>query len=82
MKVRSLTESFGVVVEDVELASLNDRQFSEIHDLWKKNGAMLVRGQQSMTDAQFEAFSRRFGELDPPPNQGVGRKNVPGHPNL
>jgi hypothetical protein len=35
-----------------------------------------------MTDAQFEAFSRRFGELDPPPNQGVGRKNVPGFPNL
>ena len=43
---------------------------------------MLVRGQQAMTDAQFEAFSKRFGELDPPPNQGVGRKNVPGFPNL
>jgi alpha-ketoglutarate-dependent taurine dioxygenase len=41
-----------------------------------------VRGQQAMTDAQFEAFSRRFGELDPPPNQGVGRKSVPGFPNL
>ena len=43
---------------------------------------MLVRGQQDMTDAQFEAFSKRFGELDPPPNQGVGKKNVPGHPDL
>jgi taurine dioxygenase len=43
---------------------------------------MLVRGQQDMTDAQFEAFSKRFGELDPPPNQGVGRKNVPGFPDL
>jgi taurine dioxygenase len=43
---------------------------------------MLVRGQKAMTDAQFEAFSKRFGELDPPPNQGVGRKNVAGFPNL
>lgn len=82
MKVRRLTETFGAVVEDVALASLNDRQFTEIHDLWKKNGAMLVRGQQAMTDAQFEAFSKRFGELDPPPNQGVGRKNVPGFSDL
>ena len=43
---------------------------------------MLVRGQQAMTDAQFEVFSKRFGELDPPPNQGVGRKHVPGFPDL
>jgi taurine dioxygenase len=82
VKVRKLTESFGVVVEDVRLSSLDERQFSEFHDLWKKNGAMLVRGQQAMTDAQFEAFSKRFGELDPPPNQGVGRKSVPGFPDL
>ena len=61
---------------------LTDTQFAELHELWQRNGAMLVRGQAEMTDAQFEAFSKRFGELDPPPNQGVGRKNVPGFPDL
>jgi taurine dioxygenase len=82
MRTRKLTGSFGIGVEGVELAALDDQAFSQLNDLWKRHGAMLVRGQASMTDAQFEAFSKRFGELDPPPNQGVGRKNVPGFPDL
>jgi len=82
MRSRGITDTFGVEVQEVRLPELSDAQFSELYALWKMHGVMLVRGQQSMTDAQFEAFSRRFGELDPPPNQGVGRKNVPGFPNL
>jgi len=82
MQITKLKEAFGVGVEGVDLSALDDRGFAELHALWKGHGAMLVRGQQAMTDAQFEAFSKRFGELDPPPNQGVGRKNVPGFPDL
>ena len=82
MQVTRLTDAFGVVIDAVDLASLDERQFAEFHRLWEAHGAMLVRNQQALTDAQFEAFSKRFGELDPPPNQGVGRKNVPGFPNL
>lgn len=82
MHARKLTEAFGIAVEGVFLPELDERGFAELHELWKTHGAMLIRGQQDMTDAQFEAFSKRFGELDPPPNQGVGRKNVPGFPDL
>jgi len=82
MQTRSITPSFGVEVLGVKLPELSDSGFAELHALWKANGVMLVRGQEAMTDAQFEAFSKRFGELDPPPNQGVGRKNVPGFPDL
>jgi taurine dioxygenase len=82
MQSRGMTGTFGVEAQGVRLPELNDAQFAELYALWKANGVMLVRGQQAMTDAQFEAFSRRFGELDPPPNQGVGRKNVPGFPDL
>jgi taurine dioxygenase len=82
MKTRRLVDTFGAVIDGVQLARLDDTQFAQLHDLWMKNGALLVRGQAAMTDAEFEAFSKRFGELDPPPNQGVGRKNVPGFPNL
>ena len=82
MQTRGITPAFGVEVLGVQLPSLSDAGFAELHALWKANGVLLVRGQQAMTDAQFEAFSKRFGELDPPPNQGVGRKNVPGFPNL
>jgi taurine dioxygenase len=82
VKARPIKPSLGVEVTGVDLAKLSDAAFRELHDLWKQHGIMLVRGQDKMTDAQFEAFSKRFGELDPPPNQGVGRKNVPGFPNL
>jgi len=82
MKTRPITPAFGVEILGVELPRLSDSGFAELYRLWKTNGILLVRGQQAMTDAQFEAFSKRFGELDPPPNQGVGRKGVPGFPNL
>lgn len=82
MRTKQLAGTFGIAVDGVELAALDEVRFQELHDLWQRNGAMLVRGQARMTDAQFEAFSKRFGELDPPPNQGVGRKNVPGFPDL
>src|SRR3979411_522860 len=82
MQFREITEMFGVEAQGVRLPELSDAQFGELYRQWKTHGVMLVRGQEAMTDAQFEAFSRRFGELDPPPNQGVGRKNVPGFPDL
>ncbi len=82
VKTSPLTPAFGIEVHGVSLAELSDGAFEELHGLWRANGVMLVRGQEATTDAEFEAFSARFGELDPPPNQGVGRKNVPGFPNL
>jgi len=82
MQFRGITQTFGVEAQGVRLPELSDAQFRELYEQWKAHGVMLVRGQEAMTDAQFEAFSRRFGELDPPPNQGVGRKNVPGFPDL
>src|SRR5688500_10819428 len=82
IEFRPITPSLGIEALGVRLGELSDAEFAELHKAWKQNGIMLVRGQQDMTDAQFEAFSRRFGELDPPPNQGVGKKNVPGHPEL
>ena len=82
MQFRGISETFGVEAQGARLPELSEAQFGELHGQWKAQGVMLVRGQEAMTDAQFEAFSRRFGELDPPPNQGVGRKNVPGFPDL
>lgn len=82
IRTRKLTDTFGIAVEGVGLAGLSDSGFRELHQLWSTHGVMLVRGQEATSDAQFEAFSKRFGKLDPPPNQGVGRKNVPGFPAL
>jgi taurine dioxygenase len=82
MRTSALAPAFGVELHGIRLAELSQAGFQELLGHWRAHGVLLVRGQESMSDAQFEAFSARFGELDPPPNQGVGRKSVPGFPNL
>ena len=43
---------------------------------------MLVFRGQRLSDDDLLAFSRHFGALDPPPNQGAGRKSPPGYPDI
>jgi taurine dioxygenase len=76
-----ITPAVGAQVDGVDLAAITPEEFRQLYDIWKKHHVLVMRGQR-LTDAQFERFSAMLGELDPPPNQGAGRKNVPGHPNL
>ena len=45
-------------------------------------GGVLVFHDQQLSDDHLLAFSRRFGELDPPPNQERGRISPPGYPDI
>ncbi len=76
-----ITPALGALVEGVDLARVTAAEFRQLYDIWKKHHVLVMRG-QDLTNAQFERFSAMLGELDPPPNQGAGRKSVPGHPNL
>src|SRR5204862_954654 len=68
-------------ISGVDLATLSDAQFSRIEQAWISHSALLFRG-QNLTDDDLLAFSRRFGELDPPPNQERGRQSPPGYPDI
>lgn len=76
-----ITPALGAQVEGVDLAGITEAAFRQLYDIWKRHHVLVLRGQR-LTNAQFERFSAMLGELDPPPNQGAGRKSVPGHPNL
>ena len=76
-----ITPALGAHVHGVDLATITPEQFNACNEIWKKHHVLVFRNQQ-LTNAQFERFSAMLGELDPPPNQGAGRKSVPGHPNL
>jgi taurine dioxygenase len=76
-----ITPALGATVEGVSLADITPAQFQRVYDIWKKHHVIVLRDQR-LTNAQFERFSAMLGELDPPPNQGAGRKSVPGYPNL
>jgi taurine dioxygenase len=56
-------------------------QFRQLHAIWKRHHVLLLRGQR-LDNTQFQRFSSMLGELDPPPNQGAGRKSVPGFDKL
>ena len=76
-----VTPVIGALVSGVSLATITPAQFDRLYGIWQLHQVLVLR-EQELTNAQFERFSAMLGELDPPPNQGAGRKSVPGFPNL
>ncbi len=75
------TGTVGAEVQDVDLASARAAQIEAIKQAWYRHDVLVFRNQE-LTDDDLLAFSRHFGELDPPPNQGAGRKSPPGYPDI
>lgn len=81
LTVRPITSAVGAEIAGVDLRRLNDGDFAAVQRAWYAHGMVLMRGQQ-LSDDDLLAFSRRFGELDPPPNQERGRISPPGYPDV
>jgi len=81
VSVVPLTPAVGAEISGVDLAALSDAEFALIERGWHQRSALLFRGQR-LTDDDLLSFSRRFGELDPPPNQEHGRLSPPGYPDV
>ncbi len=73
--------ALGAEVTGIDLARVTDRQIDAIKEAWYRHDVLLFRNQQ-LTDDHLLAFSRHFGTLDSPPNQGAGRKSPPGYPEV
>jgi taurine dioxygenase len=81
MKVIPSGAALAAEIQNVELESLSDRDFAEIHGAWLGHLVILFRPQQ-LTVEDLIAFSRRLGELDWAPVQETGRRFVEGHPEI
>src|SRR3954462_6013587 len=79
--VKPLNAEVGAEITGVDLAGLNDAEFAQIEQAWNRYSALLFRDQK-LTDDDLLAFSRRFGELDPPPVQEHGRQPPKGSPDF
>src|SRR5215510_224917 len=71
----------GAEVRGVDLASAGTKEIEEVKQAWYRHDVLVFRGQK-LSDDHLLAFSRYFGTLDPPPNQGAGRKSPPGYPDI
>ena len=79
--VKPLNPAVGAEISGVNLAQLSDAEFSQVEQAWNRSSALLFRDQK-ITDDDLLAFSRRFGELDPPPVQEHGRQSPEGYPDI
>jgi len=80
IKVRPLGV-FGAEVQGIDLAHATGMEIDAIKQAWYRHDVLLFRNQQ-LTDDDLLSFSRHFGTLDSPPNQGAGRKSPPGYPEV
>jgi len=73
--------AIGAEIRGVDLGRLTEREIGAIKQAWYRHDVLVFR-EQRLTDDHLLAFSRHFGVLDPPPNQGAGRKSPPGYPDI
>jgi taurine dioxygenase len=79
--VTPLTPAVGAEIGNVDLTALSAQDFAEIEQAWHRYSVLLFRNQH-LSDDDLLAFSRRLGELDPPPNQEHGRQSPLGYPDI
>jgi len=75
------TGTLGAEIRGVDLARVTPAQVDAIKHAWYRHDVLVFHGQR-LSDDHLLAFSRHFGTLDPPPNQGAGRKSPPGYPDV
>lgn len=81
-RITKLAEPLGAEIAGVDLSEpLPEKLVEEIRAAWLAHLVLRFRG-QSLTDPQLMAFSRRFGELDPPGPNPYGRPYLADHPEM
>jgi len=73
--------TIGAEVRGVDLANVTATEVQAIKQAWYSHDVLVFR-EQRLTDEALLAFSRNFGTLDAPPNQGAGRKSPRGFPEV
>jgi taurine dioxygenase len=81
MVIRPSGKVLGAEIQCGDLKRISDADFEVVHESWLDHQVLLFRGQQ-LTDEDFIAFSRRFGNLDWAPIQETGRRFVDGYPEI
>jgi taurine dioxygenase len=72
---------FGAEVRGIDLGRATNSAIDVIKKAWYRHDVLVFRNQR-LTDDDLLSFSRHFGTLDSPPNQGAGRKSPPGYPEV
>lgn len=61
-RLQPLEKTFGVVVREIDVRSLDDTAFAELYQAWLEY-ALLIIPAQHLSDPEQQAFAERFGKL-------------------
>lgn len=82
LRVTKLADALGAEVSGVDLSKpLAAEVFAGIRKTWLDHLVLRFRGQK-LSDPQLLAFTRLFGELDPPGPNPYGKSFLPEHPEI
>jgi taurine dioxygenase len=82
VEIRKLGDALGADVLGLDLSKPIERSvFDEVRKAWLDHLVLRFRDQK-LTDPQVLAFSRNFGELDPPGPNPLGRPFLADHPEM
>ena len=82
LNVKKIGGALGAEISGVDLSQpLDPQAFKEIRKTWLEHLVIRFRGQK-LSDPQVLAFSRNFGELDPPGPNPLGRPFLADHPEM
>lgn len=82
LEIRKIGEALGAEVSGLDLSlPIAPEIVPRIRAAWLEHMVLRLRGQK-LTDSQLLAFSRNFGELDPPGPNPLGRPFLPDHPEM
>jgi len=73
--------ALGAEVRGVDLRDLDEAAFADVMQVWHDHSVLLFRN-QTLSDKELIAFSRRLGDLDWAPIQETGRRFVEGLPEI
>jgi taurine dioxygenase len=81
LEVTPTGAALGASVRGVDLRHIDDATFARIMQAWHDHSVLLFRD-QTLSDQDLIAFSRRLGDLDWAPVQETGRRFVEGLPEI
>ena len=82
LSVQKIGEALGAEITGLDLAQpIAADVFAQIRAAWLEHLVLRFRGQK-LSDPQVLAFSRNFGELDPPGPNPLGRPFLADHPEM
>src|SRR5947209_7735659 len=74
-------QALGAEVRGIDLRELGEAAFARLLQAWHQHSVVLIR-EQTLSDQELIAFSRRLGDLDWAPIQETGRRFVEGLPEI